>query len=763
MANGSTAWRNNQNFQFSYEESLESLEFNKLFQKVIPLGIYDITALTLNSPGTSNQSILIPPFTLVIKSEYTITLPAVPVYSKVTTTQGEVIQITGTTAGNPFYDIFTDKKKFLCLELNGNGTWITATTNKLEWKFYTETQISMRDSEKLIILAKLITDDVAEEILALDYSFQTKASLGKIDNVNNDLSIYPILDSNNDETNEINISSGNAFINGKYVSISSQDITVNAKTGSQGRYDYICIDDTGTAFLEEGSDFAVTPVGDGLPNYPSESLVIGKIEREPSDEDNIVLGTQITTFEYTKQNNVTNPIISDSTLGTTENLIPVKSGTSDDREVEISTKNINDLSSSSSYVFATENSLNKTSADRIILNTEDAGALINTVITTLHANGGGKITLLEGTYNVETIVDLSSSNNITIEGMGVSTILKRNADIEELILLSTTGLKHTLKNFTIDGNKSVYNSGTKYGILEGTSTGTPRGNSYNNIYNKNNYTTGFRYCNNLINCNSFFNTDYGFYLCNNLTNCTAYSNTDNGFMSCGNLSSCYAYNNNHGFSNSENISSCESLNNGSYGFFSCFQLTSSKADSNTSYGFESCERLSSCQSKSNTRGFNNCEHISSSYANSNTSYGFDNCNYVSSSEANDNGDSGFYLCENITGSISDNNSSYGYEQCDLITSSNATNNINHCFYRCDNIGSCSATAVSGKNGYEDCDMVVNCNAFDGVYGFNNCSLMQRNRSITPTTNKYSSCFADGSGTYPIASTGTDTPAGGFNT
>ena len=85
---------------------------------------------------------------------------------------------------------------------------------------------------------------------------------------------------------------------------------------------------------------------------------------------------------------------------------------------------------------------------------------INNAINALPA-GGGKVVLLEGTYNLSGTITIGKSN-VTLAGMGRSTVLNR-AFNGGLISISANDI--TCENFCITGNKSTYaTDGTTKGI-----------------------------------------------------------------------------------------------------------------------------------------------------------------------------------------------------------------------------------------------------------------------------------------------------------
>lgn len=119
---------------------------------------------------------------------------------------------------------------------------------------------------------------------------------------------------------------------------------------------------------------------------------------------------------------------------------------------------------STSLVVAAPNSLGYWLADYICDGTSDQTE-INQAISFLASTGGGKVTLLDGTYTVSGNITLDS--RVTLEGQGYGTVIKivdgRNADVNVIYAGSSKTLAQ-VKNLTLDGNKTNNSSGTQSGV-----------------------------------------------------------------------------------------------------------------------------------------------------------------------------------------------------------------------------------------------------------------------------------------------------------
>lgn len=118
---------------------------------------------------------------------------------------------------------------------------------------------------------------------------------------------------------------------------------------------------------------------------------------------------------------------------------------------------------SATVVIAASNSLTS-QADFVCDGTND-DIIINEAIDTLPTDGG-RILLLEGTYNISSSINVNNSN-IEIEGQGKGTILKLS-DGSNTSIITITGISsyiyfNKIKNLCIDGNKANQ-TGTGHGI-----------------------------------------------------------------------------------------------------------------------------------------------------------------------------------------------------------------------------------------------------------------------------------------------------------
>lgn len=387
-------------------------------------------------------------------------------------------------------------------------------------------------------------------------------------------------------------------------------------------------------------------------------------------------------------------------------------------------------------VISSSNSSSKaqTNSDYIIDTTDDAGAKINTIATTM--TDGGTIQLLEGTYNVKTIITLA--NYVNLIGSGYKTLLQKAANIANVINLSST-IGNILRDFIVDGAKATY-TGTNYHNIVGQLSSS---NRFENIDSQNADDYGFLSCAFLDGCSAQNNTVNGFADCRYITNSFAYLNGYNGFFLCHNITTSYALSNTlSGFTDCINVSSCKSNSNTQSGFDGVTTISSCSAETNTEYGFISCHQITSCSASNNTiDGFYASNQISASYSYSNTENGFDTCNRISACYSYDNTGNGFFNCDNVSGSFSNGNTIDGFDSCDYVACCNSYQNV---------------------IGYDGCKRVTSSYAqLNSTYGFTGCNNIGHNYSISNTTENYSTtCFASGASnaTYLVA----DTANGGFN-
>jgi hypothetical protein len=298
-----------------------------------------------------------------------------------------------------------------------------------------------------------------------------------------------------------------------------------------------------------------------------------------------------------------------------------------------------------------------TNATQVISVGADAGAIINTWITTINAAGGGRLVMYEGTYNCATQIDLLS--NCTIEGCGFATVLKRAAATPYIIsAASVTNVG--VKNLSLDGNKAVYNIGN----LSGLTANNSQAIQINNVQTYSNIKYGFYRAYNMNNCTSYSNTSDGFYDCLYLTLCKSYSNTASGFNDCSYISSSKSNNNTlYGFLNSYSISSSLAEYNTKSGFCGCSYCSSSRSVINAEHGFVTSKNISSCQAYVNTsNGFDACTNLTTNRAENNVTYGFRECHRMGFNQATSNG-TNYYL-------------SYADDAYDLICADNANGGFN---------------------------------------------------------------------------------------
>jgi hypothetical protein len=80
-------------------------------------------------------------------------------------------------------------------------------------------------------------------------------------------------------------------------------------------------------------------------------------------------------------------------------------------------------------------------------------AQIGSAITALSAQGGGRLHLSAGTFNVSAPINLA--NNVSIVGQGIgNTIIKQQNSIQDNVIFGGTVSNFLLQDFSIDGNKA---------------------------------------------------------------------------------------------------------------------------------------------------------------------------------------------------------------------------------------------------------------------------------------------------------------------
>ena len=152
---------------------------------------------------------------------------------------------------------------------------------------------------------------------------------------------------------------------------------------------------------------------------------------------------------------------------------------------------------------------------------------INAAILALPAVGG-KVVIREGTYSIAASI-IINANNLIIEGMGASTVLKRmyNSVTSEGIV-SVSRDYCAVRNLQIDGNKANYTNNSNCGIIVHNDNCTVSGNACHNNANRGIYVTGGNCTVSWNTCNG--NGDNGITA---NSNCTVSGNACNGNSICG--------------------------------------------------------------------------------------------------------------------------------------------------------------------------------------------------------------------------------------
>jgi hypothetical protein len=116
--------------------------------------------------------------------------------------------------------------------------------------------------------------------------------------------------------------------------------------------------------------------------------------------------------------------------------------------------------SGATFVVAASDSLNKEKADYVCDGTDDQ-VEIQAVIDALPA-GGGRVLLLEGTFEISNYIDLAGLNNVTLEGQGCGTIIHNNNIVGHNAIqaindntITPSSVRYlTVKNLMVKGNAS---------------------------------------------------------------------------------------------------------------------------------------------------------------------------------------------------------------------------------------------------------------------------------------------------------------------
>ena len=112
-------------------------------------------------------------------------------------------------------------------------------------------------------------------------------------------------------------------------------------------------------------------------------------------------------------------------------------------------------------------------------------AEINAAVTALPI-AGGEVLILDGTYNIASVIKITSRSNISIRGNGNATILKRMYDSTAATnfgsITLTTATYCCIKDLQFDGNKATYIGNYNFGIYVSTNSHytTILGNTSNN-------------------------------------------------------------------------------------------------------------------------------------------------------------------------------------------------------------------------------------------------------------------------------------------
>lgn len=183
----------------------------------------------------------------------------------------------------------------------------------------------------------------------------------------------------------------------------------------------------------------------------------------------------------------------------------------------------------------------KRSADYVCDGTAD-DVEIQAAIDYVAGLGGGKIVLLEGTYDIETYLYFNSDDDVWLAGCGEGTILRLTDNEQNRVILLDGSDNVWITDLVIDGNKAnnaqlVDNAFTQTGIhiyRNNTNTLLQRITVHDcansNIFQDENTNNGTR----VLDCRSYNSDDTGIVIDCSLyaivRGCEAYDNTDSGIL-----------------------------------------------------------------------------------------------------------------------------------------------------------------------------------------------------------------------------------------
>lgn len=249
---------------FNYFQQAESETFNRINHKVLSEGILeggDIVRI-------SNSSIEIEPFIAIIRDDVNETT------IRLETTENALISI---NQAEPYIVVRFE--------------WINSENNFADIIGIDEGSISNND----LILGKLIYDGVTLQS-TFDYTRKTVHPFVSLFNNNKSFNVR----ASEPNDNTVYVEAGNIYINNSFVEfVGGTSPTLSVTSAGNGRTDLICIDDTGSIQIVEGTASA-SPV---TPDFPEDylTLAIVEIPVDPSGFSPLVIrGDWITNLDYSK-------------------------------------------------------------------------------------------------------------------------------------------------------------------------------------------------------------------------------------------------------------------------------------------------------------------------------------------------------------------------------------------------------------------------------------------------------------------------------
>lgn len=419
----------NQILNFDYKQPLEAKEFNQLNYKIHPAGIHEGMLLGLTG---NNSSVDVAPGSIYILNKVGSS-PELGVNIRTTITD----TVTAVSASASY---------IVCeFEWQDLDNWYMDVVAK----GYND--ILPND----IILGK--ADYEGATLVGFDYTRRQNVNQQEFYNRKNEN--LQVVSDTPTPSNEVIVQSGAAYVNGKHLFIADTNIAL--PTVTDGMISLVTLDADGNVALINSAD-QVTPV---FPGFPSDKLVLAIITRGPGS---IINGTDIDNLEVDKVfspniNNINTPVTFQEDVTMNQTLF-FGGSPGFNRGATIVVASSDSLASS------------QNGADYIINVASDAGAVITTILTVI-ASTGGNVIFMEGTYNFDTIVLLTS--NIKFIGCRGTIFKRRSSSINKLFDGSSVS-NIFFDNFVFDGD-SISNTSFQTFTFNSVSYISFKNNEFKNL------------------------------------------------------------------------------------------------------------------------------------------------------------------------------------------------------------------------------------------------------------------------------------------